>query len=126
MSDLTGQKFAGYEILAKLGQGGMGAVYKARQPLLNRIVALKVMSPHLSDDEAFVARFVREASTAANLQHPNMVMVHTAGEHEGVYHIVMEFVEGMSLHEHIQEVGRLDPCEALAITVYVAKALQYA
>ena len=124
--DLTGQTFAGYEILAKLGQGGMGAVYKARQPLLKRFVAIKVMAPHLREDAAFVTRFIREAALAANLHHPNMVLVHTAGEQDGVYHIVMEFVEGESLHEHIASHGRLEAREAVAITVYVCQALQYA
>ncbi|MBI5821884.1 MAG: SUMF1/EgtB/PvdO family nonheme iron enzyme [Verrucomicrobia bacterium] len=126
MAELTGQTFAGYEILAKLGQGGMGAVYKARQPVLNRLVALKVMSPHLSDDPAFVARFMREATSAAKLNHANMVLVHTAGQRDGAYYIVMEFVDGLSLQDHIANHGRLDAREAVATTVYVAQALQYA
>jgi serine/threonine protein kinase len=91
---LIGQSFAGYEIVGELGRGGMGAVYKARQPLLNRIVALKVMAPELGSDPQFIARFIREAAAAANLRHPNLVEVHTAGEHNGVYFMAMEFVEG--------------------------------
>ncbi|MCX6906626.1 MAG: protein kinase [Verrucomicrobia bacterium] len=104
----------------------MGTVFKARQPLLDRLVALKVMSPKLSDDPDFVARFIREAASAAKLHHDNMVLVHSAGEQNDIYYIVMEYVDGHSLHEHIQRKGRLDPVEALAITVYVAQALQYA
>ncbi|MCX6900052.1 MAG: SUMF1/EgtB/PvdO family nonheme iron enzyme [Verrucomicrobia bacterium] len=126
MTNLEGQTFAGYEVLSKLGEGGMGAVYKARQPMLNRLVALKVMSSHLGADPSFVARFVREASAAANLNHPNMVQVYTAGEADGVHFIAMEFVEGESLQKRLHRLGRIEPREAVAITVYVAQALQYA
>ncbi|MCX6907027.1 MAG: serine/threonine-protein kinase, partial [Verrucomicrobia bacterium] len=126
MTPLEGQTFAGYEILAKLGQGGMGAVYKARQQMLNRLVALKVMAPSLSGDPSFVARFIREASAAANLNHPNMVQVYTAGENDKIYYIAMEFVEGESLRIRLDRLGRIPPQEAIAITVYVAQALQYA
>jgi serine/threonine-protein kinase len=73
MADLEGQTFAGYEILAKLGEGGMGAVYKARQTALSRPAAVKVMAPHLAADPEFVARFKREATLAANLNHINIV-----------------------------------------------------
>ena len=124
--DYTGQTFAGFEIIAKLGEGGMGAVYKARQPLLDRLVALKVMSPQLGGDSGYIARFVREAASAAKLTHPNMVQVHTAGEEHGVYYIVMEFVEGESLAHRIRRCGVMDPAEALAITLHVATALQCA
>ncbi|MCX6907532.1 MAG: bifunctional serine/threonine-protein kinase/formylglycine-generating enzyme family protein [Verrucomicrobia bacterium] len=116
----------GYEILAKLGEGGMGAVYRARQPLLNRVVALKVMARRYSDDPSFVARFVREAAAAANLSHRNMVQVFTAGESNGIRFIAMEFVEGRTLSEHIRKHGRLDAREAVAVAIYVAQALQYA
>jgi len=126
MENLEGQTFAGYEILSKLGQGGMGAVYKARQPMLNRLVALKMMAPNLSGDPAFVARFIREASAAANLNHPNMVQVYTAGENDKIYYIVMEFVEGESLRVRLDRMERIPPQEAVAVTVYIAQALQYA
>ncbi|MCX6906563.1 MAG: serine/threonine-protein kinase, partial [Verrucomicrobia bacterium] len=120
MSNLEGQIFAGYEILSKLGQGGMGAVYKARQPMLNRLVALKMMAPNLSGDPAFVARFIREASAAANLNHPNMVQVYTAGENDKIYYIAMEFVEGESLRIRLDRMERIPPQEAVAVTVYIA------
>jgi len=126
MAELTGQTFAGFEVVAKLGQGGMGAVYKVRQPLLDRFVALKVMSQQLSGDPAYVARFIREAASAAKLSHPNMVQVHTAGEQGGVYYIVMEFIEGESLNQRLKRVGALDPVEAIAITLHVTTALQCA
>ncbi|MCX6906613.1 MAG: DUF1080 domain-containing protein, partial [Verrucomicrobia bacterium] len=126
MAELTGQSFAGYEILAKLGEGGMGAVYKAKQPILNRFVALKTMAAHLGGDKEFVARFQREAASAATLNHPNVVGVHTAGEVDGTHYIVMEFVEGESVRKRLDREGRIPPAEALAITIYVAQALQYA
>ncbi|MBI5685202.1 MAG: DUF1080 domain-containing protein [Verrucomicrobia bacterium] len=126
MSSLAGQTFAGYEIIAKLGQGGMGAVYKARQTKLDRLAALKIMASDLASDPDFVARFRREAAAAANLSHPNVVQVYSAGESEGTHYIAMEFVDGQTLRDHIAQHGRLDPREAIAITVYVAEALQYA
>ncbi|MCX6899099.1 MAG: SUMF1/EgtB/PvdO family nonheme iron enzyme [Verrucomicrobia bacterium] len=126
MSSLAGQTFAGYEIICELGRGGMGAVYKARQPRLDRLVALKVMSSDLASDPDFVARFKREANAAASLNHENIVQVFSAGEFEGGHFIAMEFVEGTTLRHHIQNQGRLDPREAVAITILVAQALQYA
>ena len=121
-----GQTFAGIEIIAKLGQGGMGSVYQARQPLLKRMVALKIMTPELNQNPDFVRRFTREAAAAANLSHPNMVQVYTAGESDGIHFIAMEFVEGESLKERMNRLGHIEPREAIAITVYVAQALQYA
>jgi serine/threonine-protein kinase len=125
MSSLAGQTFAGYEIISQLGRGGMGAVFKARQPKLDRLAALKIMAPELASDPDFVARFKREAAAAANLSHPNIVQVYTAGESDGTHYIAMEFVDGETLKQHIENRGRLDPREAIAITVFVAEALQY-
>ncbi|MCX6910614.1 MAG: serine/threonine-protein kinase [Verrucomicrobia bacterium] len=119
-------KIKGYEILTKLGEGGMGAVYKAREPMLNRLVAIKVMSRRYGDDATFVARFIREAAAAANLSHRNMVRVFTAGESNQIRYIAMEFVEGRTLSQHIQKHERLDAREAVAVTIYVAQALQHA
>jgi eukaryotic-like serine/threonine-protein kinase len=126
VAQFTGQFFAGYEIIARLGQGGMGSVYKARQPKLDRLVALKVMSSELAVDPDFVARFKREASAAASLSHPNIVQVYAAGEYENTPFIAMEFVDGDTLKQHIERHGRLDPREAIAVVVYVTRALQYA
>ena len=126
VADLTGQIFAGYEIIGILGKGGMGIVYKARQPILDRIVAIKVMAAHFSGDDEFVARFLREAATAARLNHRNMVQIYTAGEEKGVYYIVMEFVDGISLQKHIANHGRIEAREAVSITISVAHALQHA
>ncbi|MCX6906910.1 MAG: SUMF1/EgtB/PvdO family nonheme iron enzyme, partial [Verrucomicrobia bacterium] len=125
MSSLAGQTFAGYEIISQLGRGGMGLVYKARQPKLDRIAALKILASDLASDPDFVARFKREAAAAANLSHPNIVQVYSAGESEGTHYIAMEFVDGETVKQHIESQGRLDPREAIAITVFVAEALQY-
>jgi len=126
MAGLENQTFAGYEIISELGRGGMGAVYKARQPKLDRLVALKIMATELAGDPDFVARFKREANAAAALNHQNIVQVFSAGECEKTHFIAMEFVEGETLRHHIESQGRLDPREAVAITVLVAQALQYA
>jgi serine/threonine-protein kinase len=126
MAELTGQTFAGFEIIAKLGQGGMGTVYKARQPMLDRLVALKIISPAVAHDPTFVARFQREATAAAQLNHPNIVQLYTAGESEGVRYMACEFIEGESLQGKLDRRGRLDPREALAVCVFVCEALKYA
>ncbi|MCX6911268.1 MAG: protein kinase, partial [Verrucomicrobia bacterium] len=126
MAEFSGQSFAGYEIVAKLGEGGFGAVYKARQPTLDRLVALKILAPHLAADAEFVARFKREATLAASLNHPNMVLVFAAGESDGGHYMAMEFIEGETLRHRIENQGRLDSREAIAVAVYVAQALQYA
>src|SRR5260221_12766462 len=81
---LEGQPLGDFDILARLGQGGMGEVYKARQLSLNRLVALKTLRPSLSDDAEFVGRFRQEAVAAAALNHPNLVQVHAAGEAAGI------------------------------------------
>ncbi|MBM3888515.1 MAG: serine/threonine protein kinase [Verrucomicrobia bacterium] len=126
MENLEGQTFAGYEVHALLGRGGMGAVYRARQPLLNRIVALKVISPAVAQDPEFLARFHREATAAAKLSHSNIVLLYTAGTCDGVPYMACEFVEGETLQAKLDRRGRLDPREALAICVFVAQALDHA
>jgi serine/threonine-protein kinase len=126
MSSLAGQTFAGYEVIEKLGEGGMGAVYKARQPMLDRLVALKVIASSVAGDPTYVARFKREATAAAHLNHPNIVQLYTAGESEGTHYMACEFVEGESLQAKLDRRGRLDAREALAICVFVAEALKYA
>ena len=117
---------AGYEILERVGQGGMGAVYRARQLSLNRIVALKVLSPSLAHDKSFVQRFQREAKLAARLTHPNLVQVYNVGEHRGRRYIAMEFVEGPSVDKLIDLYGRVAEDEAVDIAIGVACALSVA
>jgi len=104
----------------------MGTVFKARQPVLDRIVALKVIAPRVAQDAAYIARFQHEAKAAARLNHPNVVAVYSAGEDQGVHFLVQEFVEGESLQERLARKGRLDPQEALAVCIFVAEGLKHA
>ncbi|MFA7006635.1 MAG: protein kinase, partial [Verrucomicrobiia bacterium] len=117
---------AGYEIVEKVGQGGVGTVYRARQPMLDRTVALKVLAPHLAGDAEYVARFRREATAAAQLNHEGIVTIYSAGEHSGTHYIAMEYVEGETLANRLDRHGRLEPTEAAAVCVYLAEALRYA
>ena len=126
MADLLGQSFAGCTIIAELGRGGFGSVYKARQTELNRLVAVKVLSRDLSEDPEYVSRFKREAASAGGLSHVNIVQVYAAGTFEQLHYFVMEFVDGESLQRRIEREGKLAPTEALAICMYVAEALDYA
>jgi predicted Ser/Thr protein kinase len=124
--DLTGRTLGNYQIVEELGRGGMAVVYRAYQPSLNRYVALKVLPPQLAFDPQFVERFVREARAAAGLRHPNIVVVHDVGEQEGLYYIVMEYLEGRTLKEVIEQEGRLPPARVAHILEQVANALDYA
>jgi len=120
------EKFPQLEILELLGQGGMGAVYKARQKQLDRLVALKILPPEAGRDPAFAERFAREARSLAKLNHPGIVSVFDFGHTEdGVYYFIMEFVDGTDLRRVI-EGGQLDPGEALAVVPQICEALQYA
>jgi serine/threonine protein kinase len=118
-------RFTQLEILELLGQGGMGAVYKARQTLLDRIVAVKILSPEMSRDPAFAERFTREARALAKLTHPNIVTVFEFGENAGLYYLLMEFVDGVNLRDAIQS-KTLGSAETLAVVSQVCGALQYA
>lgn len=115
--------FPQLEIIELVGQGGMGAVYKARQPGLDRLVALKILPRR--DDAAFAERFTREARALARLSHPGIVTVHDFGQADGLYYFVMEFVEGVNLRQ-AERAGTLTPAEALAIVPQICAALQFA
>ena len=122
--------FPDLEILELLGRGGMGVVYKARQKRLDRVVALKILSPKIGHDPAFAERFQREAKAMAMLSHPHIVAVHDFGETTGeagerLYYFLMEFVDGLSLRR-LLEAGKLAPEAALAIVPQICDALQYA
>jgi phage shock protein PspC (stress-responsive transcriptional regulator)/tRNA A-37 threonylcarbamoyl transferase component Bud32 len=117
--------FPDLEILELLGQGGMGAVYKARQRKLDRFVALKVLPAEWGRDPAFAERFSREARTLARLNHPEIVCVHDFGEAGGHYFLLMEFVDGANLRQLLMT-GRLQPRQALPIVSQICEALQYA
>ena len=122
----AGQQFAGYEILGEIGRGGMGAVYQARQVSLQRLIALKILPPHLADEPGFLARFQSEAVATASLNHPNIVQVYAAGESGGLEYIVMEYVEGETIQHRLRRCGRLPLTEALDIAYHVATALDHA
>ena len=115
-----------YELHRRLGRGGMAEVYLARDQMLDRAVAVKVLFPALATDPGFVERFRREAQSAAGLNHPNIVGVYDWGEANGTYFIVMEYVEGESLAEMIQSQGRVDPDRAAEIASDIAAALGFA
>lgn len=118
-------RFPGFEILECLGRGGMGVVYKARQKSLDRWVAIKIVAPEKNGEERFSGRFAREAATLAKLSHSNIVTIHDFGETDGLFYIVMEFVDGVNLRDLVSE-GRLAPEQALAIVPPICDALQYA
>ena len=117
--------FPQLEILEFIGQGGMGCVFKARQPQLNRVIALKILPEALARDAAFAARFVREAQALAALNHPNIVTVHDFGQSGGVFYLLMEFVDGVNLRQALRG-GRFTPEQALAIVPPICDALQFA
>jgi serine/threonine protein kinase len=115
-----------YELSHLIARGGMAEVYRARDRLLDRPVALKILFPELSVDRSFVERFRREAQAAANLSHPNIVPVFDWGEDGGTYYIVMEFVDGRTLSSILRTAGELHPDRAAEIAADVAGALSYA
>jgi serine/threonine protein kinase len=117
--------FPQLEILECLGRGGMGVVYKALQKTLNRIVALKLLAPERVTDTAFEQRFVHEARALASLNHPNIVTVYEFGESDGLYFLIMEFIDGVNLRQAMR-LGRFTPEQALTIVPPVCEALQYA
>ena len=124
---MVGETIAGrYEVEELVGHGGMSSVYKARDALLERHVALKILHEQYSNDEEFVERFKREARSVAQLQHPNIVTVIDRGEEDGRQFIVFEYIEGENLKEHVVRKGRLDVSEALEIADEVARGLAFA
>src|SRR5580700_332258 len=118
-------KFPQLEILEFIGQGGMGAVYKARQKQLDRIVALKILPPQAATDPGFADRFTREARALAQLNHPHIVTLYEFGQADGLFYFLMEFVDGINLRQ-VLNAGRIAPKEALAIVPQICDALQFA
>ena len=118
-------RFPQLDILHLLGKGGMGMVYKARQPNLNRIVALKILSPELSGDPAFAERFSREAKALAKLNHPGIVQVYEFGLAGEYYFLIMEYVDGMNLRQ-LMKSQTVTPRQTLELVVQICTALQYA
>jgi serine/threonine-protein kinase len=120
------KSLGGYELLSKLGKGGMGTVYKARQTSMDRIIALKILPPRLSRDEKFVERFLREARSAGKLSHSNIVSGFDVGEAEGYHYFAMEYVEGETLLELLKREGSLDEPQTVEIAIQITKGLAHA
>ena len=115
-----------YEIIEQIGTGGMADVYKAKCHKLNRYVAIKGMKPEFSQDKTFVAKFRAEAQSAAGLINPNIVNVYDVGDENGIYYIVMELVEGITLKKYIEKRGKLSYKEAVSIAIQVANGMDAA
>jgi ABC-type branched-subunit amino acid transport system substrate-binding protein len=121
-----GSTFAGYRMESPVGRGGMGVVYRATDLSLERPVAIKLIAPELAEDERFRERFLREPRLAASLDHPNVIPIYEAGEHEGQLYLAMRFVEGEDLKTLLRREGKLTPGRALPIVGQVAGALDAA
>lgn len=115
-----------YKLLEKIGEGGMGIVYKAKCTLLNRFVAIKILKAELSNYEDFLDRFKREANSIASLSHPNIVNIHDIGSEDNINFIVMEYVNGETLKQAIKRNSRLSSLETVEMALQIAKGLEYA
>ncbi len=115
-----------YEIMSRVGSGGMADVYKARDHKLDRMVAVKVLKAEFREDKSFIAKFRKEAQSAAGLSHPNVVNVFDVGEDRGLYYIVMELIEGITLKDYITKKGKLSVKEATSIAIQVSLGLEAA
>nr|WP_297704618.1 Stk1 family PASTA domain-containing Ser/Thr kinase [uncultured Butyrivibrio sp.] len=115
-----------YEVLEKIGTGGMSDVYKAKDHKLNRLVAVKVLKQEFSENENFVSKFRVEAQSTAGLMHPNIVNVYDVGDEDGINYIVMELVDGITLKKYIEKKSRLSVKEAVSIAIQVAMGLEAA
>ena len=125
--DLTGKVLAGrYEIIEEVGKGGMAIVYKAKCRLLNRFVAVKVLKEDFKDDKEFVRRFNIEAQAAARIQNPHVVSVFDVGCEDGLYYIVMEYVEGITLKQYIDKKKVIPWKEAVGYTIQISEGLEEA
>lgn len=115
----------GYEIMEKLGQGGMGAVYRGRQINMDRIVAIKTLNAQLSSQKSYVEKFLNEAKSVARLNHNNIIKGIDIGQHKGRYYFIMEFVDGPTLQEKLNKEGLFAEKDALQITLQIADAIRY-
>ena len=123
---LVGRDIAGFQILERVGRGGMGTVYRAKQLSLDRVVAFKVLSPSLAWDKEFIERFMQEARAAARLVHPNIVRALGVGREGTIYYLAMEYMSGGSIEDKIESEGRIAPDRSLPMLMDVARGLAYA
>lgn len=115
-----------YEIVSKVGAGGMSDVYKAKDHVLSRNVAIKVLKTEFSEDRSFVTKFRTEAQSAAGLEHPNIVNIYDVGSEDGIHYIVMEYVEGITLKTYVEKKGHLNFKESISIAIQVARGIESA
>jgi serine/threonine-protein kinase len=115
-----------YELIEKIGEGGMGLVYKAKCHLLNRYVAVKILKPELTADEEFINKFRKESQSSASLSHPNIVNIYDVGLEDGIYYIVMEYVKGKTLKDIIKERAPMPYYEIINIGRQICLALEHA
>ena len=115
-----------YEIMSRIGSGGMSDVYKAKDLKLNRLVAIKVLKSEYSTEQNFVGKFRMEAQSAAGLSHPNIVSVYDVGEDRGVHYIVMELIEGITLKKYIERKKKLEIRESIEVAMQVARGIEAA
>jgi len=125
-SNLAGTQLGKYQLHAEIGRGGMGAVYKAYDPTLDRFVAVKVLAPHLVWEKEFIERFLREARAAARLRHPSIVTIYDVGQEGNWYYFAMEYLEGQTLAQFIRQRGPMSAEETLHILRPLAEGLDYA
>ncbi len=125
--NLIGKTIGNYQIVEEIGRGGMGTVYRAQQPSLNRSVAIKILAPNLAQDKEFFDRFKQEALATAALDHPNIIHVYDAGEKNEIHYIAMEYIGGGNLFTRMKKLGGpMPPLEAIAFASQIAAALDYA
>jgi len=120
------REIGGYRIIEKIGAGTMGTVYKAKQVSLDRVVAIKVLSPHRARNKEFVEQFLREARSVARLNHPNVISGIDVGEVDGLRYFVMEFAAGLTVGELLKRGGALDEGRVVRIAIQIARALEHA
>ena len=123
---LIGSTLGQFQIIKEVGKGGMSTVYEAYQANLQRQVAIKVLSPTLTDDMSLVKRFLREARSAAALHHPNVIVIHDVGSEGDIHYIAAEYLEGMTLAQLLKQTGALPQKRVLNIVRQIADALDYA
>ena len=115
-----------YEIIERVGAGGMSDVYRATDHILERDVAVKVLKSEFAEDAGFVSKFRAEAQSAAGLEHPNIVNIYDVGSEDGMYYIVMEYVEGITLKTYIEKKGHLNYKEVISIAIQVGRGIEAA